>query len=310
MKRGIVVVGSIALDSIETPYGKVEEVLGGSAVHFSVAASFFAPVGVVGVVGDDFPPKYLKLLSRKRKAIDLSGVKVSNGRTFRWRGYYKNDMNTAYTIETQLNVFENFVPEIPREYHSSSCVFLANIDPELQYKVLLEMRDNSNMWLSACDTRDFWIEREPEKVKRVFSCVNIVMINEEEIRRITGEMNLPRAARRIHALSSKVKAVVVKRGEYGVAVFGRDFVFCLPGYLLEKVKDPTGAGDTFAGGFLGSLVRFGKKVDEKNLRRAAVYGCVLASFNVEDFGLRRLLRLSKDEIEERYNEFKAMTSFC
>jgi len=309
MERKIVVVGSIALDSIETPYGKVEEVLGGSAIHFSVAASFFVPVGIVGVIGDDFPPKYLKLLSQRQK-IDLSGVKRAEGKTFRWRGYYKGDMNIAYTVETQLNVFENFIPEIPKEYYSSGCIFLANIDPELQYKVLSEVRsNNNNIWLTACDTMNFWIEHKLEKVKHIFSCVDIVIINEGEIRQIAEEANLLRAAKKTFVLCPGLKSVVVKRGEYGVVVFTRDSIFCLPGYLLEKVKDPTGAGDTFAGGFLGSLVQFGK-INEKNLRRAAVYGSVLASFNVEDFGLRRLLRLSKDDIEKRYNEFKFLTHFC
>lgn len=298
----ILVVGSVGLDSVETPFGKVEEVVGGSATYFSISSSFFVPVNLVAVVGKDFSAKHLQVFDKRK--IDLSGLQKVDGKTFRWKGYYGYDLNNAQTLDTQLNVFEKFEPKIPVKYQDSGCVFLANIDPELQLKVLKQVK---KPWLTACDTMNFWIERKPESVKNIFSQVDIVVINEAEVRQLAKESNLIKATREILALGTK--AIVVKKGEYGVSLFTKNFSFCLPAYPLEKVFDPTGAGDTFAGGFIGSLTKSGQ-INATSLRQAVVYGSVMASFNVEDFSMRRLQRLTSKEIKSRFNEFKKLTYFC
>ncbi len=296
---GIVVVGTVAYDSIETPFGKVEETLGGSALYFTVAASFFTRVGIVAVIGEDFDLGKISFL--KDRNVSFDGLYVEKGKTFRWKGYYSYNLNEAHTLDTQLNVLENFDPILPEEFTRKDLLFLANIDPELQLKVLDQMK---NVKFSAADTMNFWIDSKKEKVMEVFSRVNAVTINEGEIRELTEEYNLVKAARKI--LDIGPEHVIIKRGEYGVLVFEKSGeVFFVPAYPLEKVFDPTGAGDTFAGGFMGFLDSQGEI--KRNLRKAVIYGSVLASYNVEKFSFLKLLEISRQDIDERYREF---LNFC
>jgi len=298
---GIVVVGTVAFDTVETPFGRGENVLGGSATYFSTSASFFTDVSLVAVVGEDFPDEHVRfLLSRD---INTDGLQRIPGKTFHWTGKYGYDLNEAQTIDTQLNVLTEFKPDLPESYRAAEYLFLANIDPELQMEVLEQMHKPK---LVACDTMNFWISSKPEALRRVLQKVDIVVITEGEARQFTGEANLVRAARQIIALGCK--RLVVKRGEYGVLMFTADSVFAAPAYPLEEVFDPTGAGDTFAGGFMGFLANTGD-LSEEGLRQAIVFGSVMASFNVEDFSLDRMKRLDYKEIEARYRSFKALTSF-
>jgi sugar/nucleoside kinase (ribokinase family) len=297
----ILVVGSVAFDSVETPFGKVENVLGGSATYFSTSASFFTDVNLVAVVGEDFPQEHIDFL--RSRNIDLKGLARQAGKTFHWQGRYGYDLNEAQTLATHLNVFETFQPQIPAEYGAADYLFLANIDPELQMKVLNQMRRPR---LVACDTMNFWISSKPEALKKVIERVDIFIINEGEARQLSGEANLVKAARKL--LDLGVKTLVVKRGEYGVLMFNHASVFAAPAYPLEEVFDPTGAGDTFAGGFMGYLANTGD-TSEEGIRQAIVFGSVMASFNVEDFSLNRLKSLDYPEIEARYRDFKAMTHF-
>lgn len=297
----ILVVGSVALDSVETPFGKVEEVVGGSATYFSTSASHFTDVNLVAVVGEDFPQETIDFL--REREIDLKGLKRVPGKTFRWKGKYDFDLNEAHTLETQLNVFQDFKPEIPAEYKKSPFVFLANIDPELQLEVLNQVE---NPKLVACDTMNFWIEGKKEALKRLLKKVDILMINEGEVREFAEEPNLVKASRII--LSLGPKAVVIKRGEYGVLMFNESSVFASPAYPLEFVFDPTGAGDTFAGGFMGFLSYTGD-ISEESIRQAIIFGSVMASFNVEEFSLNRLKTVTYKDIEDRYREFKKLTHF-
>ncbi len=297
----LLVVGSVAFDSIQTPYGKVEEILGGSATYFSVAASCFVPVNVVAVVGKDFGQDQLRVFADR--SIDIRGLERVEGKTFRWRGEYVGDMTEARTLETQLNVFENFEPKIPVTYLGSKFVFLGNIDPKLQLHVRQQL---PKAQLVACDTMNFWIQRTPEELKKTLAAVDMLVVNEGEARMLSGIENLKRAAGEIQKLGPRI--VVIKRGEYGACLFKDSTIFFAPGYPLEQVHDPTGAGDTFAGGLMGYLARTGD-LSEAGLRRALVYGSVMASFAVEEFGLERLLRLAPKEIETRFNEFKSMTHF-
>ncbi len=298
---GIVVVGTVAFDTIETPFGRGENVLGGSATYFSTSASFFSDVSLVAVVGDDFPEEHLQFL--RSREIDLQGLQQIPGKTFHWSGKYGYDLNEAQTLDTQLNVLLEFKPELPAAYRNTDVLFLANIDPELQLQVL-EQVDKPR--LTACDSMNFWISSKPEALKEVMKRVDIVVINEGEARMLTGEANLVRAARQIIALGCK--RLVVKRGEYGVLMFTDDTVFAVPAWPLEEVFDPTGAGDTFAGGFMGYLANTGDH-SEEGMRQALVFGSVMASFNVEDFSLNRMKRLTYAEIEARYRSFKGLTSF-
>ena len=297
----LLVVGSVAFDSLRTPHGDAEEILGGSATYFSVTASYFAPVNVVAVVGDDFGADEISVFTSR--SIDIQGLERAKGKTFRWRGQYDGDMNEARTLETQLNVFEHFAPKIPPVYLSSEFVFLGNIDPLLQLHVRQQL---PRARLVACDTMNYWISRKPEELKRTLAAVNLLVINETEARMLSGTDNLKRAATEIRALGPNV--VVIKRGEYGACLFKDTTIFFAPGYPLEQVYDPTGAGDTFAGGFMGYLAR-SADLSDAGLRRALVYGSVMASFAVEEFGLSRLLRLQRQEIEARFQEFKCMTHF-
>jgi len=297
----LLVVGSVAFDSIRTPHGQVENIVGGSATYFSVAASFFTPVRIVAVIGEDFDEKQLGVFAGR--PIDTRGLERVVGRTFRWRGQYLGDMNEAQTLETQLNVFERFAPKIPAGYLDSEFVFLGNIDPVLQLHVREQLPQAR---LVACDSMNFWIKGKLPELKRTLARVDALVINEGEARMLSGLQNLKKAVAEIHKMGPRI--VVVKRGEYGVVLFSDGNVFSTPAYPLEEVRDPTGAGDTFAGGFLGYLVQR-NDLSETNLRRAVVYGSVMASFAVEDFGLTRLLRLTPAEIERRFHEFKHLTHF-
>jgi sugar/nucleoside kinase (ribokinase family) len=297
----IVVVGTVAFDTVETPFGRGENVLGGSATYFSTSASFFTDVSLVAVVGEDFPAEHVKFL--QSRDINTDGLQRIPGKTFHWTGKYGYDLNEAQTLDTQLNVLTEFKPKLPESYRAAEYLFLANIDPDLQMEVLEQMHKPK---LVACDTMNFWISSKPEALRRVLQKVDIVVINEGEARQFTGEPNLVKAARQIISLGCK--RLVVKRGEYGVLMFTADTVFAAPAYPLEDVFDPTGAGDTFAGGFMGYLANTGD-LSEDGIRQAIVFGSVMASFNVEDFSLDRMKRLDYNEIEARYKSFKALTSF-
>ena len=298
----ILVVGSVAFDSVETPFGKMDNILGGSATYFSTSASFFTDVNLVGVVGEDFPQAHVDFLTSRN--IDLRGLSREPGKTFHWKGRYGYDLNEAQTLETHLNVFETFRPRIPEEYRDAEYLILANIDPELQMEVLSQVR---NPRVIACDTMNFWISSKPEALKKVIERVDFFIINEGEARQLSGEANLVKAARKI--LGFGAKNLIVKRGEYGVLLFTGESIFAAPAYPLEEVFDPTGAGDTFAGGFMGYLANTGD-ISAEGVRKAIVFGSVMASFNVEDFSLNRLRSLTYEEIEGRYKTFKQMTHFA
>lgn len=298
----LVVVGSVALDTVKTPFGQVTEALGGSATYFSCAASFFTRVHVVAAVGEDFPREHLDLLLNRR--VDLGALEVLPGKkTFRWTGEYGFDLNEARTLDTQLNVLAEFRPSLPPHLRRAPFLFLANIDPEIQLEVRRQMVEPC---LVALDTMNFWIQGKREALLRALREVDVLVINDAEARMLAGEPNLIKAARVIIDMGPRV--VVIKRGEYGsVMVSGRDFFFA-PAYPLESVFDPTGAGDTFAGGFMGYLASRGL-TDAQSIRRAMVFGAVMASFTVEDFSLERLKRLDAAEIQERYAAFQAMVRF-
>ena len=297
----ILVVGSVAFDSVETPFGKAEKVLGGSASFFSVAASFFVPVSLVGVVGSDFGEKERAAFAGRD--IDLAGLEVADGLTFHWGGKYSFDLNSRDTLFTDLNVFQSFKPKIPAAYRQSKQVFLGNIDPELQRDVLDQVEKPD---LVACDTMNFWISGRLEELKKTLARVDVLLINDAEARQLSGEWNLVKAARVIRGMGPKT--LVLKKGEHGVIMFTEQGAFAAPAYPLEEVFDPTGAGDTFAGGFLGYLAGAPAR-DEATLRRAIVMGSTLASFCVEAFSLDRLLRLTRAEIDERFRLFKRLTHF-
>lgn len=298
----ILVVGSVAFDSVETPFGRAEEVLGGSATYFSTSASYFSSVKLVAVVGEDFPDEHMERLTNR--GIDLKGLKkVKGGRTFRWKGKYDYDLNTAHTIETHLNVFSGFNPEIPDEHRETPYLFLANIDPDLQMKVLEQVK---NPRLIACDTMNFWIEGKPDSLRRLLKRVEVFVINEAEAREYAQEASLVKAARKI--LLDGPRVLIIKRGEYGALMFNGSSVFSAPAYPLEEIFDPTGAGDCFAGGFMGYLANTGDLSDE-NMRRAIIFGSVMASFNVEAFSLGRFATLTLNDIRARFSEFKRLTHF-
>lgn len=297
----ILVVGSVAFDSVETPFGRVEDVLGGSGTYFSTSASFFTDVSLVAVVGEDFPSEHLEFL--RSRNVDLSGLQTAPGRTFRWKGRYGYDLNEAQTLDTQLNVFETFKPDLPASCRQAEYVFLGNIDPELQLEVLKQVEKPK---LVACDTMNFWIEGKREALLATLRHVDILLINEGEARQLAGEANLVKASRIILAMGPKT--LVVKRGEYGVILFSAHSIFSAPAFPLESVFDPTGAGDTFAGGFMGYLAST-NNLSEGSLRQATVLGSVMASFTVEDFSLNRMKVLAYSEIEERFRRFKLLTEF-
>ncbi len=297
----ILVVGSVAFDSIKTPAGCRDDILGGSATYFSIAASYFAPVSLVAVVGDDFPEEHLSFFHRK--GIDTSGLQRRPGRTFRWRGEYEQDLNTARTLETQLNVFADFDPVLRSEHRDIEFLFLGNIDPDLQRSVLGQMRRPR---LIACDTMNYWINHKKDSLLQTLALIDVLIINDAETKQLAGESNLIRAARRVLTLGPKT--LVVKRGEYGVLMIDAKSMFAAPAFPVEEVVDPTGAGDSFAGGFVGCLAATGAWT-EAGMRRAIVFGSAMASFNVSDFGLRRLGDLTYTEIEARFREFEKLTHF-
>jgi sugar/nucleoside kinase (ribokinase family) len=297
----LLVVGSVAFDSVETPFGRAEDVLGGSATYFSAAASYFTEVKLVAVVGRDFPERHVRFL--KKRGIDTKGLQKSDGKTFRWKGRYDFDLNQAHTLDTQLNVFASFKPRLPEEYKDTPCVFLANIDPVLQLDVLEQVRKPR---LVACDTMNFWIEGKLKELKETLRHVDILTINEAEARELSKESNLVKAARRIRSYGPET--IIIKRGEYGALMFSGSGTFSAPAYPLESVFDPTGAGDSFAGGFMGYLSSVDRMTD-RNIRQAIIVGSVMASFDVEDFSLNRLKDLTNREIETRYREFKKLTHF-
>lgn len=297
----MLVVGSVAFDSVETPFGKAEEVLGGSATYFSTSASYFTGLRLVAVVGEDFPDAHVSALSGR--GVDVQGLQKVPGKTFRWKGYYGFDLNQAHTLETHLNVFSSFNPALPESYKDSEYVFLANIDPELQMKVLDQVKKPKFV---ACDTMNFWIEGKPEALKTLLKRVDMFVINEGEARELAKEASLVKAAKIILGFGPKM--LIIKRGEYGSLLFNGDSVFSAPAFPLEDIFDPTGAGDSFAGGVMGHLASTGD-FGEANIRKAIIFGSVMASFNVEAFSLNRLNSLTQEDINTRYSEFKVLTHF-
>lgn len=300
-RMSILVIGSVALDSIETPFGKREEILGGSATYFSIAASFFNKVNIVATVGEDFPKRYITLF--RSRNIGIEGLSVSKGKTFRWKGRYNYDLNTAHTLSTHLNVFKDFNPHVPRSLRESEFVFLANIDPLLQHSVLEQVKRPK---LVACDSMNFWIQNKRKDLERLLDKIDMLLLNDAEARQFSGESNLIKAAQLI--ISFGPKAVIIKRGEHGALYFSKGSHFVAPAYLLESIYDPTGAGDTFAGGMMGFLSK-ARKINESAIRKAIIYGSIMASFTVEDFSVNRLLEISAKDIAARYSHFRRITKF-
>lgn len=292
----ILVVGSVAYDTISTPAGHVNSTLGGSANYFATSASFYAGVNVVGVVGDDYTDADLDLLRRRK--VDLDGLKQVPGKTFRWEGRYEGDMNEAITLATKLNVFENFNPDLPTGYRDTPYVFLANIDPTLQMRVLDQIKKPR---LIGADTMNFWISSKNVELKELLKRIDVLLINEGELRELTQDWNTIAAVRKVNKMGPKV--VVIKRGEYGFVLYTRDQFFILPAYPVDKVVDPTGAGDTFAGGFFGYLAKHDQGLEMESLKKACIYGCLMASFTVQDFGLNRLNDLTWTDVEKRHDEY-------
>ena len=298
----LLVVGSVAYDALESPYGKVERTLGGAATYFAVSASFFTRVNLVAVVGDDFHANDEAIL--RKRSIDVEGLERTPGKCFFWAGKYSENLNERVTLTTELNVFADFNPRLPQKYTNSRFVFLANIAPTLQRDVLRQV--NGRPKLVARDTMNYWIERTNAELRETLKHVDILMINDSETRQLSNEHNLLRAAKHIFKMGPST--LVVKRGEYGAMLVDKNGVFCVPAFPLEEPHDPTGAGDSFAGGFMGYLAGAGSKTDAA-LRRAMVYGSVLGSFTVERFGLERLLALKKSEIHARARHFAKLTQF-
>jgi cytidine kinase len=299
----LTVVGSVAFDALETPFGKRDKLLGGAGTHFALSSSFFTDVRVIGVVGNDFSENEWAVFERHNINTDDIEV-VPDGKTFFWRGRYDYDLNTAHTLDTQLNVFETFQPKLSDASKQSRLVFLANILPMLQKEVREQC---ANAEFVAMDTMNFWIDSMKDAVIETVKVVDCVIINDAEARQLADEPNIHKAARKIMDIGG-LRALVIKRGEYGAALFTKDNYFAVPAYPLESVFDPTGAGDTFAGGFMGYLASQAE-ITEDALRRAMVYGSVMASFNVEEFGTERVDRLSYEEINERFRNYKRMTHF-
>jgi sugar/nucleoside kinase (ribokinase family) len=297
----LLVVGTVALDSVRTPFGNVENALGGSATYFSTSASYFTDVRLVAVIGEDFPKEHINFL--KSRNVDIRGLEVQKGETFRWKGEYGYDLNEARTLATHLNVLATFKPSIVDEYRGSDVVFLANVDPEIQLDVLRQVKKPR---LVACDTMNYWIASKPDALMRTLREVDLLTINEAEMRQLAGESSLVKAAKAVQAMGPTT--IVVKQGSYGAIMFHGHSVFSAPAYPLESVFDPTGAGDTFAGGFMGYLANT-MNFTEASMRQAVIFGSVMASLNVEAFSLDRLRSLDYKEIEVRFREFKKLTHF-
>ncbi|MCU0647740.1 MAG: PfkB family carbohydrate kinase [Gemmatimonadaceae bacterium] len=297
----VLCVGSVALDSVETPFGKADDVLGGSGTFFSASASHLSPVQLVGVVGSDYPVEKLERL--RARGVDLSGIEQADGRSFRWRGRYRHDLNAAETLETHLGVFSDFRPKIPEQFRRAPFVFLANIDPRLQLGVLEQVEKPA---LVACDTMNFWIESRRPDLIALLGKVDLITLNDGEARQLTEKFNLVHAARWI--MDHGPRFVIIKKGEHGAFLFTRTSIFFAPAYPLEQIFDPTGAGDSFAGGFIGFLARTGD-LSEANMRRAVVYGSAMGSFAVERFSIERLMEITRDDIHTRVNEFRRLVAF-
>ncbi|MFA6549079.1 MAG: PfkB family carbohydrate kinase [Candidatus Margulisiibacteriota bacterium] len=296
----LLILGTIGLDTIETPFGKKQDILGGSAVHAAVSASFYTDTAIVGVAGSDFSQEHMDFL--KSRKINTSGISIMPGETFRWSGYYEYDMNQAHTRDTKLNVYGKFEPKIPADLLNSEYLFLANLDPELQLKIL----DQTRPKFAALDTMNFWIDTKREFLHEAIKRVDFVLMNEGEIRQFMETPNLPLAASRLLKLGAK--NVIVKKGEHGALLFTPNSHFSAPSYPQDVLRDPTGAGDSFAGGFMGYLAKTGD-LSEANIRRAIVIGSVMASFNVEDFSLDRMKRLKFKEVLDRFSEFRRFSEF-
>ena len=297
----VLVVGSVALDSVESPFGKAEDVLGGSATYFSASACHQTPVQLVGVVGNDYPMAKLDALAAR--GVDLAGLERADGESFRWRGRYRHDLNSAETLETRLGVFSHFRPKIPAQFRSAKYVFLGNIDPRLQLDVLRQVEKPK---LVACDTMNFWIESRRDDVIALLKHVDLITLNDAEARQLTEQVNLVHAARWI--IERGPRTVVIKKGEHGAFMFTSSSVFFAPAYPLESVFDPTGAGDSFAGGFIGYLART-DDLSDASMRRAVIHGSAMGSFVVEDFSITRLLELTRADIDTRVAEFHELVSF-
>ena len=293
-KSEILVIGSVALDTIKSPAGYSKEILGGSATYFSVSASFFVPVNLVATVGSDFPEAHRKTITSF--GVDLKGLEVKDGKTFRWEGSYVKDMNCAETIETQLNVFAEFKPCLPKGYEKSKYIFLANIDPDLQIFILKRFAGKRFI---GCDSMNHWIKNKNKALKRTISKTSIIFLNDMEAKMLSGESNILKAGK--YLLSLGPGFAVVKRGEYGAILFSKKFIFMAPAYLLEEVRDPTGAGDTFAGGFMGYLAKI-DRINQGTLKNALLWGTTMASFTVEDFSINRFLKVTKKDIDKRYED--------
>jgi sugar/nucleoside kinase (ribokinase family) len=298
----LLVVGSVAFDAIETPFGRVERTVGGAATYFSLAASFFTRVNLVGVVGDDFTSKHEEVF--RGRSVNLAGLERAEGKTFFWSGKYHDNLNDRTTLATDLNVFAEFRPKLPESFRRSQYIFLANIDPTLQRSVLDQVAGKPK--LVALDTMNYWISGTPDELRKTLKQTQVLMINDSETRQLSDEHNLLRAAKAIFKMGPKT--LVIKRGEHGAMMIHGDSVFCVPAYPLDEIHDPTGAGDSFAGGFMGYLASTGK-INANSLRLAMVYGSVLGSFAVEKFGLDRLLKLKRREITDRVRHFHKLTTF-
>ena len=297
----ILVLGTVALDNVRTPYGARKKMLGGSAAHFSMSARLFAGVDLVAIVGKDFPPRHIKFL--EAKGINLKALVRGQGKTFEWSGEYKGDLNTAITLNTELGVLSSFRPRISDEQRKIKYVFLANVDPDIQRHLLGRMHSPR---LVALDSMNYWINNKRRSLLRLLKQVHIYVANDQEARSLSGEHNLIRAARRLREFGPKM--ILIKKGEHGVLFYSDKFIFSLPAYPAEKVVDPTGAGDTFAGGFMGCLAK-AKEINMQNIRRALVFGTIAASFNIEGFGLERTSRLTMLELNKRLKQFKQCTMF-
>lgn len=297
----MLIVGSVATDTVKTPFGKREDILGGSATFSSISASFFTRPHIVAVVGEDFPKKYISLF--KSRGIGTEGIEIAKGKTFHWEGYYDYDLNVAHTVHTHLNVFKDFNPNVPQRLRHSRFVFLANIDPDLQYNVLKQMHRPK---LVACDSMNYWIENKRRALERILDKIDILLLNDSEARLFSGESNLLKAARLI--VTYGPRSVIIKKGEHGVIYFSKNSHFVAPAYLLESLYDPTGAGDTFAGGMMGFLSK-ASRINDASMRKAIIHGSIMASFVVEDFSVNRLLEISLADIRARYNQFRRITRF-
>jgi sugar/nucleoside kinase (ribokinase family) len=296
----ITVVGSVALDTVETPAGRNEEGLGGAATYFSLAAIHYAPVNLVGVVGDDFPEEHIVLF--QKQGINIEGLERAPGKTFRWEGRYHDDINERDTLETQLNVFEHFHPKLPEAAQKAEYLFLGNIHPSLQLEVL----EQATPKFTILDTMNLWIEIAQDDLRRVLTRLDAIVINDSEVKLLTGRSNLIKGAREIAAMGPRI--VVVKKGEHGCLLFMDDEIFVAPAFPLDEVLDPTGAGDTFAGGFLGYLAQK-DSINPASLRQAVIHGSVVASFACQDFGPASLVSLTNEAIAERYKRFQALVRF-